>query len=125
MAKTKLPLLVVIILLIGTAGFLTQRATKGQTQHFITLTWTAPATGATSYNVYRSTTTGTGYVKLINCTTVTVNDTTGVGGTKYFYVVRSVDAVGNESVNSNETSATAIGNPNPPTEQQLYLIERI
>jgi fibronectin type 3 domain-containing protein len=103
-----------IVLLVVIALML--QASKAQTQHFVTLTWTAPTgTAPASYNVYRSLTTGTGYTKLANCLTTTLVDNTGVGGTKYFYVVRAVDAGGNESVNSNEATATAVANPNVPT----------
>ena len=104
-----------ILLIAAVALLFLSVGTKAQTQHFITLTWVAPAVAPASYNVYRATVSGGPYTKIINCPTVSINDTTGVAGTKYFYVVRSVDASGNESANSNEASATAIGNPSPPT----------
>jgi cellulose 1,4-beta-cellobiosidase len=87
---------------------------RAQTQHFITLTWTAPSVAPASYNLYRSTTTGGPYTKLLNCLSTTIVDNTAVGGTKYFYVVRSVDSSGNESANSNEASATQLVNPGTP-----------
>lgn len=76
--------------------------------HAIVLTWTAPTTGGapTSYNVKRSTTTGTETtIASVPVPTTTYSDTTGVGGTKYFYVVTAVNATG-ESGPSNEASAT-------------------
>jgi fibronectin type 3 domain-containing protein len=62
------------------------------------------------YNIYRSTTSGSGYVKL-NSTLLTSSnytDTNVVNGTTYYYVVTAVDTAGLESVNSSEVSATPI-----------------
>jgi len=79
-------------------------ATGGSGQ--ITLSWTA-GTGATSYNVKRSTTSGSGYVTLTASgaqTTTAFTDTGTAPGTTYFYVVSSVNGVG-ESANSAQASA--------------------
>jgi fibronectin type 3 domain-containing protein len=60
------------------------------------------------YNVYRSTTQGSGYVKL-NSSVLDGSDyadTNVVNGTTYYYVVTAVDTAGLESVNSGEASAT-------------------
>ena len=73
------------------------------------LSW-QPVAGAAGYNVYRSPVTGGGYVR-VNAAPVT---TTGYlddsaelrSGQKYYYVVRALDGVGNESANSNEANAT-------------------
>lgn len=76
----------------------------------VTLSWTAPAKTTfdiSSYNVYRSATTGTGYAK-INSSAVTsasYTDSTVTNGTKYFYVVTAVDSQSNESANSSEVNA--------------------
>jgi hypothetical protein len=59
------------------------------------------------YNVYRSTTSGSGYSK-INGTLVSDSnyiDNTVINGTPYFYVVTAVDTNNNESAYSNEASA--------------------
>jgi hypothetical protein len=60
------------------------------------------------YNVYRSTTSGSGYSKLntslLSSSNYTDNDV--VGGTTYYYVVRAKDTSGNESSNSSEVAAT-------------------
>jgi hypothetical protein len=62
-----------------------------------TLTWTAtPDTYATGYGVYRSTTDGSGYVRIagvIGRTTTTYTDNTVSALTTYYYVVRSEAAV--------------------------------
>ena len=71
--------------------------------------------GATSYNILRSTTSGSGYASITNgvigpvCgsgwNNATYLDTTAANGTPYYYVVRSVNTVGS-STNSPQASAT-------------------
>ena len=82
-------------------------ATAGNTQ--ATLTWTA-STGATSYNVYRSTSSGgegsTAYKTGITGTSFT--DTGLTNGTTYYYKVAAVDSAGT-SPQSTEASATPTG----------------
>ena len=79
-------------------------ATPGDSQ--VELDWTASG-GATSYDVYRGTTTGgessTPLATGIAATTYT--DTTASNGTEYFYKVSAVNAAG-ESAKSSEVSAT-------------------
>jgi fibronectin type 3 domain-containing protein len=90
---------------------------QGKT-HTAVLTWVAStSSGVVKYNVYRSTTSGGGYANIGNtpATTLTFTDSTGTGGTKYFYVVTALDAGGDESANSNEVSGTFLVNPAPPT----------
>jgi len=70
----------------------------------VELTWTA-ATGAASYNVYRSYISGAGYELLGNVATLAYTDTDATNGTLYYYVVTALDAGGNESDVSNEVSA--------------------
>jgi fibronectin type 3 domain-containing protein len=66
------------------------------------------------YNVYRSTTSGSGYVKLNSSLldSSDYTDTNVVKETTYYYVVTAVDTAGLESVNSGEVSAT----PSNPAE---------
>jgi hypothetical protein len=63
------------------------------------------------YNVYRSTTSGSGYIKangsLVNTSDYTDNSVTN--GTTYYYVVTAVDTHSNESADSGEVSATPGG----------------
>jgi hypothetical protein len=57
--------------------------------------------------VYRSLTSGTGYVK-VNPSLVSVvdyTDSTVANTTTYYYVTTAVDGSGNESINSNEAVA--------------------
>jgi len=72
------------------------------------LTWQAPASGATiaCYAVYRSATAGGPYDSLgtTDFDTLTYSDTAVINGSRYYYVVRSCDAAGNESAPSNEVN---------------------
>ena len=70
----------------------------------ITLSWT-PSVGATSYNVYRSTTPGGETPPPIaNVTTAGYTDTNVLNGTTYYYVISPVDDLG-EGAHSSEVSA--------------------
>ena len=89
-------------------------ATAGNAQ--VTLGWTASA-GATSYNIYRGTATGTETLIKTGVTTTSFTDTGLTNGTTYFYKVTAVNAVG-ESAKSNEASVTPSatgGAPAAPT----------
>lgn len=73
----------------------------------VELTW-ASITGATSYNVKRSTTAGGPYTTIgTNVTTTTYTDSNITSGTTYYYVVTAVTSNG-ESANSNEASAAIV-----------------
>ena len=66
-----------------------------------------PPVGAASYNVYRTTTSGSGY-ELQNNTPITNNyydDTNVQYGVTYYYEVSAVDDDGNESARSSELAA--------------------
>jgi hypothetical protein len=78
-------------------------ATPGDSQ--VTLNWAA-VTGATGYNVKRSTTAGGPYETIATSVSgASYVDTNVVNGTTYYYVVTTINADG-ESANSNEASAT-------------------
>ena len=92
-----------------------------QVQHSIKITWNTYVQGsdlATGFNVYRATVTGGPYTKLnaapLPVSSTSYTDTSGVGGTKYFYVVTSVDAAGFDSAFSAEANATFLVNPAVP-----------
>jgi hypothetical protein len=75
--------------------------------HTVTLTWKASSSQVAGYAVYRSTIPGRNYV-IINTSLIqglTYTDVNVESGMTYYYVTRAVDARGNESDNSNETSA--------------------
>ena len=77
-------------------------------QHSVGLSWTASTSPVVGYNVYRGSVSGGPYTlitgSLVAGTAYT--DLTVQAGQTYFYVVTAVDASGNESVFSNEVSAT-------------------
>ena len=79
-----------------------------------TINWSA-VTGATSYNIYHSTTS-----PVSKATGTKVDDVTSpsvitplTNGTKYYFVVTAVNSSG-ESENSTEVSATPVPDPPPP-----------
>ena len=79
----------------------------------VSLSWTA-STGATSYNVLHSTTSGSGYMTVAtDVANPNYTDTGLANGTTYYYVVRAVDGSGT-SPNSNEASATPCAIPVTP-----------
>jgi hypothetical protein len=78
-----------------------------QVQHNVQLSWTDSGSGLAGYNVYRSTTSGSGYV-LLNGALVGADaftDSTVESGTTYYYVTTAVDGTGTESSYSNEAPA--------------------
>lgn len=104
------------------------KAVAGDSQ--IELSWNASIEGTyplLGYNVYRSTTSGSGYAK-VNTQIVTTNyyldnknnSISGpVNGTTYYYVVKSLDNQGNESEYSNEV-AVVPESPVAPTKVYNY-----
>jgi len=77
------------------------------TTHRVVLKWRASSSQVAGYNVYRRTTPAGSYIR-INSSTVggtTFTDNTVESGLTYYYMTRAVDALGRESINSNEASA--------------------
>jgi fibronectin type 3 domain-containing protein len=90
------------------AGF---GATPGDAR--VTLAWSA-VTGATGYNVKRSTVSGGPYTTVATVTGTSYADTGVANGTTYYYVVTAVKNVA-ESVNATQVAATPIAPPAAPT----------
>jgi hypothetical protein len=78
-----------------------------QQPHSVALTWNASTSTVSGYNVYRSTVSGSSYVKMNSSLNASLSftDANVQNGTTYFYVTTAVDASGNESGFSNEVSA--------------------
>ncbi|MCR8633514.1 Kelch repeat-containing protein [Paenibacillus radicis (ex Xue et al. 2023)] len=87
----------------------------------IQVTWDG-STGATGYNVKRSTTIGGPYTTVAsNVYGTSYTDTTVTNGTTYYYVVTALNSAG-ESANSNEALATPQGTVTPPTSNKALLV---
>ena len=84
-------------------------ATAGNAQ--VALSWNA-SSGATSYNVKRSTTSGGSYATIASVTTTSYSNTGLSNGTTYYFVVSAVNA-GGESANSSQVSAAPSSLPSP------------
>ena len=67
------------------------------------LSWSA-STGAVSYNIKRSTTSGSGYVTIASVTGTAYLDTSAANGTTYYYGVSAVSSWAAESANSTQLS---------------------
>lgn len=84
--------------------------------HSVALSWNAvTATPTPTYNMYRSTTSGSGYVKLAagtGLTALTFTDATVAVCTTYFYVVTAQNSNG-ESGFSTQATAVVPGCPPP------------
>jgi fibronectin type 3 domain-containing protein len=80
------------------------QATAGNAQ--VTLSWSA-STGATSYNVKRSTNNGSGYATISMPATTGYIDVGVTNSTTYYYVVTAANTAG-ESANSNQAFATPV-----------------
>jgi hypothetical protein len=74
--------------------------------HTAMLTWKASTSKVNGYNVYRSTTSGSGFTKINSSlvTTTSFEDSTVQNGKTYFYVTTSVDSAGDQSSDSNQVS---------------------
>lgn len=77
----------------------------------VNLTWSA-SSGATSYNVQRSTTNGGPYSQITTATSPAYTDKTVSDGTTYYYVVAAVNSSGTSA-----NSTQAVANPLAPPAQ--------
>ena len=88
----------------GNGSTIILSGTAGNAQ--ASLTWNA-YTGASSYRVKRSTTSGSGYTWVVTGWGSTSYTQSGLtNGTSYYYVVAALDGSGNELANSNEVKVT-------------------
>ncbi len=70
------------------------------------LVWN-PSVSATSYNILRSVTSGTGFASLVSVSGTTYTDAAVTNGTSYYYVVNAVNSIG-ASPNSAQANATPL-----------------
>ncbi|MBB5940136.1 fibronectin type III domain-containing protein [Streptomyces zagrosensis] len=88
----------------------------------VTLTWRGGGSDAVKYTVYRSTSPyNSPLTKVGSTATLTYRDTSGETGRPYTYVVKGVDAAGNESRESSWVSATKLVGPSSvPQSPQIH-----
>jgi hypothetical protein len=91
----------------GSPKTITLSGTGAQASQSVTLNWTASTSTVSGYNLYRSTTSGSGYTRINSglIAGLTYQDTTVQSGTTYYYVSTSVDSSGDESAYSNQAKA--------------------
>jgi fibronectin type 3 domain-containing protein len=88
----------------GGAG--SRSSQPGPTQHHVDLQWNPGSSADTSYNAYRSVTSGGPYAAIATSLTgASYSDWTVKSGTTYYYVVTAVDGQGRESAYSGEAKA--------------------
>ena len=75
----------------------------------VVLNWDA-STGATMYDILRSTTSGSGYASVGTSATPTFTNTGLANGTTYYYVVRAQNGTGNACVSGNSVQIAAAPN---------------
>lgn len=78
-----------------------------QVQHSAALSWGSSGSSISGYNVYRSTMSGSSYVRINSSLIggVSYSDASVQSGQTYYYVATAVDSSGNESAFSNEVAA--------------------
>jgi fibronectin type 3 domain-containing protein len=82
----------------------------------VTLTWSAASGAPNSYNIKRSTTSGSGYTTVGSTTAPTVTFTDSVlGGQTYYYVVTAVNGGGESSSSSEVSASPTLAAPAAPT----------
>ncbi|MFZ3171039.1 MAG: fibronectin type III domain-containing protein [Carboxydocellales bacterium] len=83
--------------------------TAVSTMDKVTLSWSANSdpdlNSYNPYRIYRSVTSGSGYVQIGSSSTTTYQDTSAQSGTTYYYVITAVDKANNQSSFSNEVSS--------------------
>jgi hypothetical protein len=75
--------------------------------HSVALSWNASTSTVSGYNIYRSTISGSSYLRINSSQVAGLNytDSTVQNGATYYYVTTAVDNSGSESAYSNQVSA--------------------
>lgn len=87
------------------------------------LSW-VPSLGATSYNVKRSTTNGSGYTTIATVNAAGYSNTGLTNGTAYYYVVSALNALG-ESANSAQVAVTPVATPTAPPAPAVLVAQEV
>ena len=113
MKRFRIPFLLIGLCLLVVLGIPHVHAQSG---HNITLTWTAPTSGGapTTYVILRGTTTGTEtQLATVPAPTLTYVDSSGVGGTKYFYEVEAQNSAGTSAASTEVSATFLLDKPGP------------
>jgi hypothetical protein len=92
---------------VATGGMTVLERSRPPQRHSVVLRWQASTTKNARYNIYRGRFSGIHPDKLNGAPVdgLTFTDTTAENGATYYYVVRAIDAAGQESLDSNEQMA--------------------
>jgi fibronectin type 3 domain-containing protein len=118
-AGIRLPLLLCLALLCQSGAVFAQTVPAAPTltavpgNAKVSLSWTA-VSGATSYDVFRSTTSGTYGASVKTATSTSWVNPDLINGTTYYFVVRAKNAAGS-SGNSNQVASAPVAPPATPT----------
>ena len=87
----------------------------------VTLTWRSGGSDTVKYNVYRSPSSQPGGPRIGSTSTTAYRDTAGEPGQTYTYIVKGVDAAGNESTWKNLVNATRpVGPSSAPRSPSVF-----
>jgi fibronectin type 3 domain-containing protein len=107
-----IPIAVLAVLLLGTAGVIFLWVRDNQTTHYVDLKWdppppATPGSNAAAYDIYRGTRSGGPYQKINSgATTPNYTDRNVSRRQTYYYVVKTVDTMGRDSAPSNEVAVS-------------------
>jgi fibronectin type 3 domain-containing protein len=90
------------------------QASDGTYTDKVYITWNS-VSGATSYNVYRATSSSGTKTKLGSTTSTSYSDTSATPGTTYYYWVTAVNSAGESGYSSYNTGYRKKGPPSPPS----------
>jgi hypothetical protein len=110
--KSLIPIALLALVLLGIAGMIFFRARNNKTTHYVDLKWdppppATPGSTAAAYDIYRGTRPGGPYQKINSgATTPNYTDRNVSRRQTYYYVVKTVDTLGNDSTPSNEVAVS-------------------
>jgi hypothetical protein len=72
--------------------------------HYVALAWNA-SSGATSYKLYRTTTSGSGYTQIATVSATNYSDASVTSGTTYYYILKASNSAGDSAATSEISAA--------------------